>query len=426
MPPEAVAQSAQVAMREFEQQYRLTTDGIIQWDIIPAETNAGNVNFLKVTIGKRDGTLFKSEEAANTYAEREYGLNYERYTTGKGEVESRPQEIVTNAAIELQDGRVFEGKNHLGALEAAKKELGSFDAVHEQVSRDSLFKTSRGRLVTRNEANKIAEEAKQFRTDRQIKETLIAEDLKPESRTTVRQGHNGGPVSFKTSKGSEYQVHADGTTTRNKSARPEHPGEQGLQPRSSATVYVNEKGQKALGEFQTKGSDKVVERLPDGRYGVKHTSGKSAGKFERRTVTDVKTEPDVGLYPVEVWDNGKKVHFGNQITEVNRGRNPNGGPPLEEDINTVPPVTVKQQGNGFYIQITKPLSEVDPLAREAVALPTNNREPISPANMLLGELRGAREVLPEFQNANRALTTYVPNQMRRLITDMVKPIGKLR
>jgi hypothetical protein len=125
------------------------------------------------------------------------------------------------------------------------------------------------------------------------------------------------PGGYRTAKGSVYQVHEDGTTTRFKTYHPEHGvADQGLQPRSEATVYVNAEDVNKLGEFQAIGPTKAVAPLGDGRWGVKYLEGKDAGKFEARTVVTPETKPAVGLTPVEVFDSGKQVHFGNEITEV--------------------------------------------------------------------------------------------------------------
>jgi hypothetical protein len=130
------------------------------------------------------------------------------------------------------------------------------------------------------------------------------------------------PITFKTAKGSTYSVHGDGTTSRNKAFRPEHgPAEQGHQPRSQATFYVTPAEANVLGEIQAKGGNasRLVAPTGDGRYGIKYASGPNQGKFERRTLVSAQTEPGVGLIPVELWEGGKRVHFGNSIVEVGGG-----------------------------------------------------------------------------------------------------------
>jgi hypothetical protein len=126
------------------------------------------------------------------------------------------------------------------------------------------------------------------------------------------------PSSFQTAKGSSYIVHDDGTTTRDKAYRPEHgEAEQGPQPRSEATFYVTAQDAERLGEFQAQGGPaKAVAPVGDGRWGVRYEDGADAGKFESRTVVPSESAPRVGLTPVETWDSGRRVHFGNEITAV--------------------------------------------------------------------------------------------------------------
>lgn len=129
-----------------------------------------------------------------------------------------------------------------------------------------------------------------------------------------------GAVRFTTAKGSTYEVNPDGTTTRNKAPRPEHPGDEGPQPPSEKTYYVSPDDAIKLAEIQTQGGavGRRIAELPDGSIGIQYVDGKDAGKFERRTVVTPETEPRVGLTPVELWKGGERVHFGNAITDVTR------------------------------------------------------------------------------------------------------------
>jgi len=123
--------------------------------------------------------------------------------------------------------------------------------------------------------------------------------------------------TFKTAKGSTYEVHEDGATTRNKSFHPEHgEADQGPQPRSEQTFYVTPQDAQKLGEFQTRGARKAI--VFDGENaGVKYLEGKSSGKVEKRTWVSAETEPKMGMIPVELWNGGEKAHFGNEISEIN-------------------------------------------------------------------------------------------------------------
>ena len=108
------------------------------------------------------------------------------------------------------------------------------------------------------------------------------------------------PDNLKTEKGSTYQIHDDGTTTRTKAARPEHPGDEGVKPRSARTVYVIPQNANALAPPQGSvrffdhgdGTMSVLTRGKDGNWGYSAT---------QRKVPYSET-PQVGLHPLELWD----------------------------------------------------------------------------------------------------------------------------
>jgi hypothetical protein len=145
----------------------------------------------------------------------------------------------------------------------------------------------------------------------------IAESLTHDVKAQIAED-----VAFTTAKGSTYLVHSDGSTSRDKSFHPEHGAkDQGPQPRSQATIYVSASDAVKLAEFQAQGGPKVaIAVTSDGRWGVKYLEGKDVGRFERRTVVAAFKQPAVGLTPVEIWKDGERVHFGNEITEIRRGR----------------------------------------------------------------------------------------------------------
>lgn len=125
-------------------------------------------------------------------------------------------------------------------------------------------------------------------------------------------------IQFQTAKGSVYVAYSDGTTMRNKAYRPEHgEADQGIKPVSDRTIYLDSEGMKALVEFGAKGlSRKSIALFQGSMAGIRYTSGPRAGTVEKRTVTHFHTLPAVGLTPVELWDEGRKVHFGNPISKV--------------------------------------------------------------------------------------------------------------
>lgn len=153
------------------------------------------------------------------------------------------------------------------------------------------------------------------------------------------------PPTFTTAKGSTYEVHPDGTTTRNKSYHPEHgAADQGPQQRSDATFYIAKPDAEALGEFQARGAKRAIVVSDDGNYAaVRYADGPSVGQIERRTVVKITKTPQQGMVPVELWRDGRTAHFGNEITELSDAASPasvtNGVPirPVENDGTPISP-----------------------------------------------------------------------------------------
>lgn len=155
---------------------------------------------------------------------------------------------------------------------------------------------------------------------------------KPKTEKEARAARESAqqPTSFKTSKGSTYVVHEDGTTTRNKAARDDvgHEGDSGAKPRTARTIYVDQNasvlsaaGLNGLGE---KGARVVVK---DGKATLL-TWNDAAGKWgaapSGRDIP-IHHTPAVGRYPLELWKPSNDVpgfeayrgmHAGNQITEI--------------------------------------------------------------------------------------------------------------
>lgn len=124
-------------------------------------------------------------------------------------------------------------------------------------------------------------------------------------------------TEFTTEKGSTYKLDKEGRTTRNKAFRPEHgEAEQGPQPKSEKTYFVSKEDADKLSLVQTQGGPKKIYEFPDGKIGVMYLRGRHKGNIEAGTLITPKTNPEVGLTPLETWDNGNKVHFGNRIIET--------------------------------------------------------------------------------------------------------------
>ena len=94
-----------------------------------------------------------------------------------------------------------------------------------------------------------------------------------------------------------------------------------MQPKSEKTWYVSKQDADKLGEFQTKGTgNKRLIEFPDGRLGIMYETGKDAGKVEARTVITPESSPKEGMIPVESFEGGKKVHFGNKISKLEKAK----------------------------------------------------------------------------------------------------------
>jgi len=143
-------------------------------------------------------------------------------------------------------------------------------------------------------------------------------------------------TGFQTAKGSTYEVQPDGTTIRNKAARPEHPGDYGIKPPSETTFYVKPQD---VGRFAVPADASwrivptndegttfsVVTRNAEGKWGV------SPGQNN----IPVEKAPALGLHPMELFDrsdinvaNGtypayRQLHPGNEITQLSRDPKPN-------------------------------------------------------------------------------------------------------
>jgi hypothetical protein len=200
-----------------------------------------------------------------------------------------------------------------------------------------------------------------------------------------------GVTSFTTAKGSEYVVNDDGTTTRNKAKRSEHP-DSGPQPRSQKTFYVTSEDAAKLGEIQTIGKwDRSIRDLGDGRVGMYYEAGPSKGGYESRTIVPFEAVPRKGLTPVEIWKGGKgtkNVHFGNEITEV-RSPQPETNPSASSKVETKPVVattdtamldgkTYTRQGGKWYGEDGKPRGGIVKAKLDAIAPPLAKEYPADP------------------------------------------------
>jgi hypothetical protein len=143
--------------------------------------------------------------------------------------------------------------------------------------------------------------------------------------------------SFETAKGSTYQVHEDGTTTRNKSLHQGHdPKDVGIKPRSARTIYVSPGNAPYLSGagliLGPKGFRVALGR--DGKaWGLtwNEKEGRWGASPGARNV-QYSDEPALGLAPVELWKPTDDVykheayanqHAGNMIVKLDKAKPPN-------------------------------------------------------------------------------------------------------
>jgi hypothetical protein len=168
----------------------------------------------------------------------------------------------------------------------------------------------------------------------------LREDVQvPEHTTKPRaeqpaQAQDSEPViGYTTAKGSTYQLHEDGTTTRNKAARadPGHEGDSGAKPRTAKTVYVDSKLVSALSAAGLTSAEGTSWRvaLRDGKATLISRQGKDGrwGASEISRDIPFSDRPEVGKAPLELWKPADDVpgheayrgmHAGNEITELKR------------------------------------------------------------------------------------------------------------
>lgn len=144
-----------------------------------------------------------------------------------------------------------------------------------------------------------------------------------------------GAGTFTTAKGSTYVIHEDGTTTRNKAARPDagHEGDSGPKERSVKTVYTdNPDDASALSAAGLQGMPSKGARviIKDGKASLliwNEKAGKWGVSPSSRDIP-ISTEPGIGKAPLELWKPANDVpghaeayrgmHAGNAITELKK------------------------------------------------------------------------------------------------------------
>lgn len=215
-----------------------------------------------------------------------------------------------------------------------------------------------------------------------------------------RRGFYTGETQFTTAKGSVYKVHEDGTTSRNKAARPEHK-DSGMQARSHTTFYVKNEDANKLALFQTQGDKKAIVEVSKGRFGVKYLEGKDAGKVERNTVVRPASSPQKGWTPVELWNDGTRVHFGNPISEI---------------THTGSAVEFHENIDGqFFIKVKQDVTET------GVSSPVLDKADFHMVGHISQYVKNPDNAMPEMWNEARITQT---EQLNHIQTHVISPLAK--
>ena len=215
--------------------------------------------------------------------------------------------------------------------------------------------------------------------------------------------------SFKTEKGSIYQVQIDGSTVRDKAARQEHPGEEGVQPKSDSTYYLTEDQADKLSLVQAKGGDPMeVALLPGGggQIGVRYRKGGDKGKFVKETIVTPSSSPKVGLYPLEI-KKGYSEHFGNKIVEVEQAASSGVGSTTKKKPSTTQEPTrgeTKYSTKNPFDTAADDLVQYASRRKKDALLRNKNRDSLSDATPGVKQQAFLRQLEADGFNARRSVS----------------------
>jgi hypothetical protein len=171
---------------------------------------------------------------------------------------------------------------------------------------------------------------------------------------------------FVTAKGSQYELHEDGTTTRNKAERPEHPGDFGPKSKSAITLFLDPQQTEDVLVAVSVGDQRMLVQEPDGSWTIMTRDPKTRkwGRAPGASGMQLATQPAMGLSPLEgLTQQGAGVfgnlHIGNQIIDMER-RPEEGTPPTEG----IPPSTPEPVREPEPVAVVEETVEVTPVEKE--------------------------------------------------------------
>lgn len=210
----------------------------------------------------------------------------------------KPTEVITPEQAQEMTGVMEQVANQIAPIEV--KPVVPKNLKGEEISQGGI-----------SPIEKTAEEGIKIQREKEETPFNELEAKPPELKET----------EFRTSKGSVYTVHPDGTTTRNKAERSEHPGEKGIQKTSQNTYYVKNKDVNKLAPQQAthpKGVKTRIDRATPEELAVFYIGGPNDGRLIASSQVPFSYQPQVGYSPIETWKDGEDVHFGNEITAIGK------------------------------------------------------------------------------------------------------------
>lgn len=249
---------------------------------------------------------------------------------GRGEAVGRNNaRIELPAEYRLQLERYSEGADRAGYRLVPREGFLTDKSVGEKTAESSFLQRAIEHTQKRiAEAKKFIKETKETPLpEKGTKRFYTTDDGKTLHPTIEEARGKNRSLQFRTAKGSKYEIHEDGTTTRNKAKRPEHGDDEGLKPRSERTVYLKEDAARALATPEDANWRMIVNDDGTATLIVWNEKANRWGISPSQKNIKVSFKPTRGSTPLELWDaeevigakGYKKVHFGNKITKITRG-----------------------------------------------------------------------------------------------------------
>lgn len=233
------------------------------------------------------------------------------------------------------DAAKFAGKGAAGAGIDARAAAEGRGAVQEALSRDPRSEVAGPQAVERAVGRGAAQAGDVARAG----EAAVGRALPNRPPAFLKDARpvespSGEPiVGYKTAKGSTYEVHAGGETTRTKSdhtAAGHDPGDVGVKQKSVKTIYVDPRIASALSAagITAPGGTSWRVALRDGKATlISRRADRPWGAAPESRGIPFSLTPEVGKAPVELWkltddvpghESYSGMHAGNEITEVTR------------------------------------------------------------------------------------------------------------